>query len=170
MSAAIMVRSLSPISRFVYLFALTVLIQALHLVEHGAQVFQKFVLHIVPAHGLIGALDLEQIHFGFNVLYLATLAIVMVGWFHFGSQLCSRPKALAALLVGTVALQSYHMVEHTVKLVQFLATGIQGTPGIAGMHIDGVIFHALMNTAVFVPVVVVFIGAGLHTKLFPRAG
>ena len=90
------------LDQYVYLFALTVLIQALHMVEHVAQVIQKFVLHIVPAHGLIGALDLEQVHFAFNVLYLVTLAVVMVGWFHFGSQLCSRHKALAALLIGTV--------------------------------------------------------------------
>ena len=152
------------------LFALTVLIQALHMVEHVAQVIQKFVLSIAPAHGLIGALDLEQIHFAFNVLYLATLVVVMVGWVYFGSQLCSKQKALAGILIGTVALQSYHMVEHSVKLVQFLATGMQGTPGIAGMHLDGVIFHALMNTAVFVPIVVVFFYAGLHAKLISRAG
>ena len=63
------------------------------------------------------------------MLYLATLAVVMVGWFYFGSQLCSRKKTLTGILLGTVALQSYHMVEHSVKLVQFLATGMQGTPG-----------------------------------------
>lgn len=167
MSSAILTRSLSPLDQFVYLFALTVLIQALHMVEHVAQVIQKFVLHIAPAHGLIGALDLEQIHFGFNVLYLATLVVVMVGWFHFGSQLCNRQKALAAILIGTVTLQSYHMLEHSVKLAQFIATGMQGTPGLTGMHLDGVIFHALMTTAVFVPVVVVFFCAGLHNKLIP---
>ena len=170
MSTAVLGKTLNPLDQFVYLFALTVLIQALHMVEHVAQVIQKFVLEIAPAHGLIGALDLEQIHFAFNVVYLTTLAVVMVGWFYFGSQLSSRHKALAAILIATVALQSYHMVEHSVKLAQFLATGIQGTPGIAGMHIDGVIFHALMNTAVFVPVVVVFFGAGLGARLIPRAG
>ncbi len=166
MSAAILRRSLSPVDQFVYLFALTVLIQALHMVEHVAQVIQKFVLGIAPAHGLIGALDLEQIHFAFNVFYLATLAVVMVGWFYHDSQICKQ-KPRAGIMVGTVALQSYHMVEHSVKLAQFIATGMQGTPGIAGMHLDGVIFHALMNTAVFVPVVVVFFCAGLHTKLIP---
>ena len=160
----------SPINQFVCMFALTLLIQALHMVEHVAQVTQKFLLHMTPAHGLIGALDLEQVHFAFNVLYLATLAAVMVGWFYYGSQLCSRQRTMAAILIGTVALQSYHMVEHSVKLAQFISTGMQGTPGIAGMHFDGVIFHALMNTAVFVPVVVVFVCAGLHTKLIPRKG
>ncbi len=48
MSAAVLGRTLSPLDQFVYLFALTVLIQALHMVEHVAQVIQKFVLEIVP--------------------------------------------------------------------------------------------------------------------------
>lgn len=104
-----------------------------------------------------------------NIDVPATLAVVMVGWFYHDSQICSKQKPLAGILVGTVALQSYHVVEHSVKLAQFLTTGMQGTPGITGMHIGGVIFHALMNTAVFVPVVVVFSCAGLHTKLIPRA-
>jgi hypothetical protein len=151
-----------------FMFALTVIIQALHMVEHIAQVMQKFLFHLTPAHGLIGQLDLEQVHFAFNLFYLSTLIVVMVGWFYYGSQICSKQKVLAAMLIGTVTVQTYHMVEHSVKLAQFIATGMQGTPGIAGMHFDAVIFHALMNTAVFVPVVVVFFCAGLHKQLFRR--
>ncbi len=44
MSAASLKRSSIPLDQFVYLFALTMLIQALHMVEHVAQVIQKFVL------------------------------------------------------------------------------------------------------------------------------
>jgi hypothetical protein len=129
------------------------------------------VFNIAPAHGLIGQLDLEQVHFAFNMLYLTTLIVVMVGWFYYGNQLCRNQKVLGAMLIGTVAVQSYHMVEHSVKLAQFISTGMQGTPGIAGMHFDAVIFHALMNTAVFVPVVVVFFCAGLHQRLsYRRSG
>jgi uncharacterized membrane protein YfhO len=160
--------SLTPLRQFIYMFALTVLIQAVHLVEHVAQVMQKFVFHIAPAHGLIGQLDLEEVHFAFNLLYLTALMVVMVGWLYYGSQLCSKQKMLSAMLIGTVAVQSYHMLEHSVKLAQFISTGMQGTPGIVGMHVDGVIFHALMNTAVFLPVVVVFFCAGLHQQLFRR--
>jgi hypothetical protein len=69
-----------------------------------------------------------------------------------------------------VALQSYHVVEHSVKIARFIMTGMQGTPGIAGMHLDGVIFHAMMNTAVFLPVAVVFFCAGLHRELFQKRG
>jgi hypothetical protein len=147
---------------------MTLIIQALHMVEHVAQVLQKFVLHIAPAHGLIGQLDLEQVHFAFNLVCLTALIVVMVGWLYYGSQICSKQKVLGAMLIGTVAVQFYHMIEHSVKLAQFIATGMQGTPGIAGMHFDGVIFHALMNTAVFAPVVMVFFCAGLHKELFRR--
>lgn len=160
------VGAFTPIKQFVVMFALAVAIQAFHMVEHVAQVIQKFVFHSTSAHGLIGQLDLEQVHFAFNLFYLITLMVVMVGWLYYGSQICGKHRVLAAMLIGTVAVQSYHMVEHSVKLAQFISTGIQGTPGIAGMHFDGVIFHALMNTAVFLPVVVVFFCAGLHQKLF----
>jgi hypothetical protein len=158
----------SPIRQFIFMFALTIIIQAIHLVEHLAQVLQKFVFHLAPAHGLIGQLDLEQVHFAFNLLYLAALIVVTVGWLYYGGQLCSRQKVLGAMLLGTVAVQGYHMVEHSVKLAQFISSGMQGTPGIVGMHFDAVIFHALMNTAVLAPVVVVFFCAGIHKELFRR--
>jgi hypothetical protein len=159
----------TPFRQFVYMFALTLALQGIHLVEHLAQVMQKFVFHITPAHGLIGQLDLEQVHFAFNLLYLGTLIYVMLGWLNFGSQVCRNQKLFAAMLIGTVVVQTYHMVEHSVKLVQFLLTGMQGTPGIAGMHLDGVIFHALMNTAVFLPVAMVFFCARLYEELSLRS-
>jgi hypothetical protein len=136
------------------------------MVEHVAQVIQKFVFHITPAHGLIGQLDLEQVHFAFNLFYLSMLIAVTVGWFYFGSQISRHWKVFAVILGATVLVQSYHMAEHTVKLVQFIETMMQGTPGILGAHFDGVIFHAVMNTAVFVPVAVVFILAGVHRRVF----
>lgn len=49
----------TPFKQFIYVFTLTLTAQAAHMVEHIAQVLQKFVLHITPAHGLIGQLDLE---------------------------------------------------------------------------------------------------------------
>ncbi len=70
-----------------------------------------------------------------NIDVPATLAVVMVGWFYHDSQICKQ-KPLAGIMVGTVALQSYHMVKHSVKLAKFLTTGMQGTPGIVGMQID----------------------------------
>ena len=158
----------SPFKQFVYMFVVTVAIQTLHMVEHVAQVFQKFVLNYSYAHGLIGSLDLEQVHFTFNLLYLGALIYVTLGWLSFGRRVCRQEKMLGALLIGTVMVQGYHMVEHSARLVQFLNTGLQGTPGLLGGHFDGVIFHALMNTAVYLPALVVFVCSGMHRQIFKR--
>jgi hypothetical protein len=160
----------TPFKQFIYMFVLTVASQTFHMVEHIAQVMQKFVFHINPAQGLIGQLDLEQVHFAFNLFYLSTLVAVMIGWFYYGSQVSKKWKAFGVALVLTVLVQTYHMAEHTAKLVQFIETMMQGTPGILGAHFDGVIFHAVMNAAVFVPVVIVFLFGGVykHTSLMSR--
>ncbi len=43
------------------------LIQAAHMVEHIAQVIQKFILDRPKAHGLLGAaFDFEWVHFTYN--------------------------------------------------------------------------------------------------------
>lgn len=169
MSVASFRGTITPQKQFVSMFALSIAIQAFHMVEHVAQVLQKFVFHNVPAHGLIGRLDLEQIHFAFNLFYLATLIVVMVGWLYYARDITDRHvKLFGFVIFGTVLLQSYHMLEHVVKLIQFLETGMQGTPGILGTFIDGVVFHAMMNTAVLVPMVVVFVCAGLTRVLWQQ--
>jgi len=152
----------TPFKQFIYIFVLTVAAQAFHMVEHIAQVMQKFVFHVTPAHGLIGQLDLEQVHFAFNLFYLSTLVAVMIGWFYYGSQVSKKWKAFGIALGLTVLVQGYHMAEHSVKLVQFIETMMQGTPGILGAHFDGVIFHATLNIAVFLPVLIVFFAAGVY--------
>ena len=160
----------SPFKQFVYMFVATVVIQTLHMVEHVAQVFQKFVLDFPYAHGLIGSLDLEQVHFTFNLMYLGALIYVTLGWLNFGSRVCryGQEKMLGALLIATVVVQGYHMVEHSARLVQFLNTGLQGTPGLLGGQFDGVVFHAAMNTVVYLPAVVVFVCSGMHKQIFKR--
>jgi hypothetical protein len=158
----------TPFKQFIYMFVLTLASQTFHMVEHIAQVLQKFVFHIAPAHGLIGQLDLEQVHFAFNLFYLSTLVAVNIGWFYYGGEISKQRKIFGAVLGFTVLVQSYHLAEHTAKLVQFIETMMQGTPGILGAHFDGVIFHAVLNTAVFVPVVIVFIFGGVYKEIFPR--
>ena len=158
----------SPFKQFVYMFVATVVIQTLHMVEHVAQVFQKFVLDYSYAHGLVGSFDLEQVHFTFNLLYLGALIYVTLGWLNFGRRVCRHEKMLGAMLIATVAVQGYHMVEHSARLIQFLNTGLQGTPGLLGANFDGVVFHAVMNTAVYLPAVVVFVCSGMHRQIFKR--
>jgi hypothetical protein len=139
------------------------------MVEHVAQVVQKYVLHVTPAHGLIGRLDLEPVHFWFNFFYLVFLVLTIVGWF-----LCRKDVSKYTyywrtgtniLLIGLL-LQAWHLTEHSVKLAQFLHTGMQGTPGILGNYFDPVALHFAYNLVVYSPLVIIYFGAKLY--LLPR--
>ena len=150
---------------FLYLCAFTLAIQALHLVEHTAQVVQKFVLHSTEAHGLIGRLDLEPVHFGFNLVYLIFLGLVFAGWVvcrHEISKCSNYWATFATVLFVGLVFQMWHVVEHSVKLAQFLNTGMQGTPGILGAHFDGVLMHFSYNWIVYLPLVLVVSGSRLY--------
>ena len=55
--------------------------------------------------------------------------------------------------------------------MQFLHTNMQGTLGILGAHFDLVLLHFTINALVYLPLVILFFGAGFHKRLLPkRAG
>ena len=161
-------KEVSRLTSFAYIFLLTLALQGFHVIEHIAQTIQRFVLHSPQAHGLIGQLDLEQVHFVFNLMYLAFLIHVLLRWLTLKAELPNHWRAFTAILIFGVVLQSYHQVEHTVKLGQFVQTHVQGTPGLIGLYFDGVIFRFIMNTLVFLLGVIVFWCAGLHRRLSIR--
>ena len=70
------------------------------------------------------------------------------------------------MLLTGLLVQMWHMTEHSVKLAQFLNTGMQGTPGILGGYFDPVLLHFFYNLIVYLPLVLVFFGARLY--LLPR--
>lgn len=147
----------------------TVLVQGFHIVEHILQVMQKS-LGIAPAHGLIGAFNLEWVHFTYNAVYLILLGILFVVIAVkrvFPSHIPYRVPLLSAFLF-LITAQGYHVVEHTVKLQQHLATGMEGTPGLLGAHFDLVWFHFFLNVAVYVPLFCVLYQ--LQPFLFRRSG
>jgi hypothetical protein len=156
-------------TRYAYAFFLTVVVQAFHFVEHVAQMLQRFVFNITPAHGLIGRLDLEQVHVVYNTMYLAMAVYLLVGWLALRRELPRMGGLFVGLLVFAVVAQSYHEVEHAVKLFQFLDTNKQGTPGILGTHFDGVLLHFIFNLTVFLPILVTFFGARLYRLLNLRS-
>lgn len=137
------------------LFVITVLVQGFHMIEHVLQVMQKS-LGVTPAHGLIGAFNLEWVHFTYNAVYLILLGVLFM-ILALKRVLPSRtpfrmPIFLSFLFL--VIVQGYHLVEHTVKLQQHLATGLQGTPGILGAHVDIVWLHFALNVIVYAPLLV----------------
>ncbi len=167
-------RSYRLFQGYIYLFALTLALQTGHMLEHVVQVIQKFVLGSSRAHGLIGRLDIEWVHFGFNTAYFVLLLPLVWGWLAYRREiglLGRRWTGLTVVCLGTLLIQSYHQVEHSVKLAQFLHTNMQGTLGILGSHFDLILLHFTINALVYLPLVILFFGAGFHQRLLPgRAG
>ena len=155
---------------YIYLFALTLALQTGHMLEHVVQVIQKFVLGSSSAHGLIGRLDIEWVHFGFNTGYFVLLLPLAWGWLAYRREiglLGRRWTGLTVVCLVTLLIQSYHQVEHSVKLAQFLNTSMAGTPGILGAHFDLILLHFTINSLVYLPLVILFFGAGFHKRLLP---
>ena len=97
-------------------------VQALHLGEHVVQMIQLYVLGWPPAiaRGVVSNLDIEKVHFVWNLGVLATLVWLVAhglrsGW-----------------LVATLAWAVLHTSEHGFLLTRALVSGVEGAPGILG--------------------------------------
>jgi hypothetical protein len=75
-----------------------------------------------------------------------------------------RAWLVLGLLGLALAGQAYHSLEHVVKIVQFLETGRNGTPGVLGQWIPVVWLHFAFNTLIYAPLLAAFFLGG-----FPRA-
>ncbi|MDA1257095.1 MAG: hypothetical protein O3C10_04530 [Chloroflexi bacterium] len=131
-------------------------VQTFHMVEHVAQTLQKFVLGSTSPHGLVGQLDLEWVHFAFNTVYLVLFVVIVALWLKVGHRFTTMAGSVAIFLIFGLLFQGWHQVEHSVKFIQFIDTGMQGTPGVAGRWVDGVVLHFLYNAAVYAPIAFVF--------------
>jgi hypothetical protein len=131
-------------SRALLVLQAAIILQVGHQVEHVVQMIQMHVDGQPPAfaHGLIGRLDLEWVHFGMT-LGIAIMAVLTLLWW---------PKNRFGWLLMPLAL--WHLAEHSVILTTYLRTGITGTPGILarGGLLNGPLtrpdLHLLYNAAV----------------------
>jgi nitrous oxidase accessory protein NosD len=127
-------------------------VQAFHMLEHGVQVWQVYVLNTKIRAGVLGqAVNIEWVHFTYN---LAVLAFV---WWLAVSLWRGRwggARSGLAFLVAAAGLQTYHFAEHVVKLAQHLQFRIDPAPGIVGGRLGLVYFHYAINLAVFVAMTV----------------
>lgn len=136
-----------------------ILLQGFHELEHIVQVFQRFVFDNPKGAGILGTwLDIEPVHLAYNSAFLLLIALSF--WLgHF------RPRSLTFCLMSFVLLfQGYHVTEHVFKIFQFLASGMNGTPGILGHHFNLVWLHFTYNTIVYIPVLLVFFLSGFHRR------
>jgi hypothetical protein len=119
-------------------------IQSFHMLEHGVQVYQTYVIEAEQRKGLLGAIvDTEWVHFGFNIavlLFMAWAAALL--W-------RSLTPGAASLLVAAAVIQGYHFAEHVAKIVQHLSTGVDPAPGLLGDNVGLVWFHYGINLAVY---------------------
>lgn len=101
-------------------FTLLVLAQTGHLLEHVAQMVQIHALGLTgsDARGVVGQLDIEWVHFIWNAGVVGSLGALLIR---------SRSNTW---LVAACAFAAWHLVEHDVIMISFLATGIPGSPGL----------------------------------------
>jgi hypothetical protein len=136
--------------------SIAVAIQLLHMLEHVSQVIQTFIQNSPSAHGLLGqSVAIEPLHFIYNISYLGLLALV---WLRFRNNTAMRKtmKLAYGLVTFVLVFQSWHFVEHTVKLEQHFIDGCITCPGILGHSISLPILHFAYNLIVLIPLVVVF--------------
>lgn len=126
--------------------ALALAVQGFHWIEHLAQVYQHWWLSlpIKESRGILFFLDLEWNHFVFNSVYLLLLA---AAWFLL--QGIVSHVVIRFLAAGTL-IQSYHLVEHMVRIWQHIQTTCEPCKGILGRYVDGVYLHFVFNTLVFI--------------------
>jgi hypothetical protein len=145
------------------LFLEALVLQGVHEAEHVVQVVQRFGLGIRNGSGLLGSIfDVEPVHLLYNLAYLALLIAVWRALRRHRAWIPCRPDLVIGLLGLTVGLESYHTIEHVVKMAQYLQTGLNGTPGILGAWFNVVWLHFYFNTIVYVPTVAAFFLGGFH--------
>jgi hypothetical protein len=141
------------------------IIQGLHEVEHIVQVVQRTWLGIHNGAGVFGSVfDQEPVHLVYNLAFLALLGLAYLGCRRAGA-IPRRSSLVIGLLTLALLAQSYHFVEHTVKMAQFLESGRNGTPGILGNWLPIVWLHFGFNTLIYLPVVAAFLLGGFPGRL-----
>jgi hypothetical protein len=128
-----------------------------HMLEHVVQVYQVYVADAEFHSGLLGmSFDTEWLHFAYNSFLL--LFTVWVWWLVRPGRGPARElvgRGVTAVALAVVAVQSYHLVEHTAKIVQHYTIGARAAPGIFGGQLGLVFFHFGINLAVWTGLLVV---------------
>jgi len=128
-------------------------VQTFHMVEHSLQVYRVHFDGVPSRGGLAGPrVEPEWIHLAYNAVVLVALALIVAararGW---------RPRGRVdlgdRLLLVACFVQGYHVVEHTAKVAQHLATGAKVNDGLAGRFVDLVFLHFGINLVVYIALV-----------------
>ena len=129
--------------------------QSAHLFEHAAQMIQIHVMHLTGAgaQGIVGQLNLEWVHFTWNVIVLISLLALL-------PRFPTNPW-----LIAVTPLAGWHFIVHSVMIARYLETGIPGSPGLlssggllfGGLPIPRPDLHFLYNLVETVPLLVAWV-------------
>lgn len=135
-------------------FAVVALPQLGHMGEHIGQMVQIHWLGAPPpkAHGAVGALDIEWVHFLWNFWVLVGVGILIM-------RFRTNPWLWASALIG-----AWHFAEHVVIMIAFWDTGKPGDPGLlakggdigGGVNLIRPDLHFIYNLIMTVPLMIAF--------------
>lgn len=128
-------------------------VQTFHMIEHALQLYRVRVDGIPSRGGIVGPqVEAEWVHFLYNAAVLVGFLLVVAarrsGW-----QPPGKHDVGDRLLLVGVLIQGYHVVEHSAKLAQHIASGAKVNQGILGGAIDLVLLHFSINLAVYLAAV-----------------
>jgi hypothetical protein len=103
-------------------FFVLLIAQSVHFTEHIAQMIQIHLLGLsgMQAHGIIGMLDLEWVHFIFDAGWVPICVYTLLFVYR-----KSNPRLWVLAVIVT-----WHALEHLVIMSVYLRTGIVGSPGL----------------------------------------
>jgi len=109
-------------SHWLAFFFVLLVAQSVHFTEHIAQMVQIHLLGLsgTQAHGIIGMLDLEWVHFLFDAGWVPICVYTLFVIFH-----KSNPWLWILVVIVT-----WHAIEHVAIMSFYLRTGIEGSPGL----------------------------------------
>jgi hypothetical protein len=155
------------VRRFSAWFFLTLLAyQSFHQLEHTIETVHLQLQHKAEADTLITGVDFEWVHFGANALLLYGLIAVVVG---VGAATRARLRVERRwgwyAIVAAVVVQTYHVIDHSVRLVEYVSSGGDVPQGTLTRVVDPVWFHFGINLTVLVGMYAAFFGLGVHRAL-----
>lgn len=134
-----------------------VMIGGFHLLEHVIQVLQRYFFSMPTGNGIAGSIaDIEPVHLAYNVAYLALIVGTALT---IERRILSRNPVAKTLLYGVVGLQTWHVLEHVVKMAQYVQLGgLNGVGGVFGIGPGAFVplfpiplLHFGYNLAVYLP-------------------
>lgn len=132
-----------------------IVVATAHFAEHILQIFQFYVWHVKP-WGLIGQVaDREWLHVWYNLPFYLIMFSLYLAVRKKAPEAFPHDKGMKTLAVF-LWIQGYHLLEHVVKIYQYVTTGIEPAPGILGSVVGLVPLHFFLVLVTYVLTVMVF--------------